>query len=358
MTKKKQSTGKKEKSSILKIFLLVVLILLIIGGISAYRIYKQIYLPNVVLKNKQVDYLYIPTGAAFEDVVSVLEKNNLIDDKGSFEWLAEKKNYKNHVLAGRYKIKNKMNNNQLINLLRSGDQEPVQFVFNNIRTKEQLASKIAAQIEADSSSVIDLLNDKDFLSKYGFNSETVIALFIPNTYEMYWNLSAEDFFKKMAKEYKKFWTEERKSKAAEIGLTQTDVSIIASIVQEETIKNDEKPIVAGAYINRLNKNMLLQADPTVRFGIGDFTIKRILNKHLKYDSPYNTYIYKGLPPGPICLPSISSIDAVLNYKKHDYIYFCAKEDFSGYHNFAKTADQHIQNAKRYQRELNRRKIMK
>jgi UPF0755 protein len=203
-----------------------------------------------------------------------------------------------------------------------------------------------------------MLSSYDFASKYGFNEQTIMTMFIPNTYEFYWNTSADEFFERMADEYKKFWTDERKQKAKNIGLSQSEVSILASIVELETQKKDERPTVAGVYINRLKKKMLLQADPTVVFALGDFTINRVLKIHLETDSPYNTYKYSGLPPGPIYLPSISSIDAVLNFENHDYIYFCAKEDFSGYHNFAKTLAQHNENARKFQQALNKRKIWK
>jgi UPF0755 protein len=203
-----------------------------------------------------------------------------------------------------------------------------------------------------------LLNNKDFLSDYGFSPFTVFSMFIPNTYEFYWNTSAEQFFKRMNKEYEKFWNKNRETKAKEIGLTKFKVVILASIVEQETQRVDESPIVAGVYMNRLKKGMRLQADPTVIYAVGDFSIKRLFKRHLDYDSPYNTYLYKGLPPGPISLPSISSVDGVLNYEKHNYIFFCAKEDFSGYHNFASTFSQHSIYARNYQRALNNRRIGK
>ena len=202
-------------------------------------------------------------------------------------------------------------------------------------------------IEADSADIAALLKDEETAKKYGFNKQTFCSMFIPNTYEFWWNTSAEEFVQRMADEYKKFWNDDRKAKANELGLSQSQVSTLASIVESETQKNDEKARIAGVYINRLKKDWLLQADPTVVFAAGDFTIKRILNKHLEINSPYNTYKYKGLPPGPICIPSTTSIDAVLNYEHHNYMYFCAKEDFSGYHNFATTNAQHEANARRY-----------
>lgn len=351
--------AKKTKSKlglILKIVFSVFLVLIIAGGIIGYQYYKKIYNPNIQTKDK--DYLYIPTGSTFDDVVRIIENRKLVKDINSFEWVAELKKYPEKIKPGKYLIKKNMSNNELVNLLRAGIQEPVMVIFNNARTKEQLAGKVSKNIEADSSHVLSLLESDDFITKYGFNSESIMTMFIPNSYELFWNTSAEQFFDRIASEYKQFWTEDRKDKAKMLGLSQSEVSILASIVEQETIKKDERPRVAGVYLNRIRKKMLLQADPTVIYAMGDFTIKRVLKEYLDYDSPYNTYKYAGLPPGPICLPSISSIDAVLNSEKHDYIFFCAKEDFSGYHNFAKTAEQHAVNAAKYRNALNKRKIYK
>jgi UPF0755 protein len=239
----------------------------------------------------------------------------------------------------------------LVNLLRSGKQSPVKLGFISVRSLDILAGKAAAYIEADSATLAALLTDPATAQKYGFNQQTFMSMFIPNTYEFYWNTSAEKFVEKMAEEYKNFWNEDRKQKAADIGLSQSEVSTLASIVEAETQKNDEKAKVAGVYMNRLNTGMLLQADPTVVFAAGDFTIQRVLNRHLEINSPYNTYLYAGLPPGPINIPSVSSIDAVLNYERHNYKFFCAKEDFSGYHAFAVTNAQHEVNARKYHQAL-------
>jgi UPF0755 protein len=241
-------------------------------------------------------------------------------------------------------------------MLRSGRQEAVNLVFNNIRTNEQLAGKLGKQIEADSSSLIMFFNNPQLLADFNTSPEELRLLFIPNTYKIWWNTSPEKLMQRMKDEYEKFWNEEREAKANEAGLSRKEVSIIASIVEEETNKKDERPTVASVYVNRVRKGMLLQADPTVKYAVGDFTIKRVLNKHLTIDSPYNTYKYTGIPPGPICIPSISSIDAVLENKQTDYLYFCAKEDFSGYHNFAKNLEDHLANARIYQKALNKRKI--
>jgi UPF0755 protein len=262
------------------------------------------------------------------------------------------------VHPGKYKISEGMSNNALVNELRSGNQEPVKITFNNIRKKEELAGKLSKMLEPDSAHLLEAFNDEDLETKYGFNRENILAMLVPNTYSMYWNTTAEDFIARMAKEYKSFWNDDRKEKAKALNMTQTQVMILASIVEKETPVEADKPIIAGVYINRLKKNIPLEADPTLIWAANDFTIKRVLNVHKQIESPYNTYKHKGLPPGPIDIPSVSSIDAVLNYTKHDYLYFCAKEDLSGYSSFAKTLDEHMKNARRYQNELNRRNIRK
>ncbi len=340
---------------VLKIILSFLVLSIIIGGITGYSYYKKIYYPNVKTSNHKT-YLYIPSGSNFQDLLTILNADSLLLDVSSFEWLAEQKNYTEHVKPGKYKIHSDMSNNELVNLLRSGNQEPVNLVIRGFRTKEELAGRIGANLEVDSTTIIDLLESEDFSEKYGFKRNSILVLIIPNTYEFNWNTSADEFFARMAKEYKIFWNDERQQKAQNAGMTQTEVSILSSIVQQETYKTDEMPNVAGVYINRLKIGMRLQADPTVIFAVGDFTLKRVLKKHLETDSPYNTYLYAGLPPGPICIPWPKTLDAVLNYTKHQYIYFCAKEDFSGYHNFAKTLNEHEKNANRYRNALNKRKI--
>jgi len=290
---------KKKKSSFLsKIIISFLLLLIIGGGLWIYKKYNSIYQPNVTLHGKKTAYFYIPTGSTFADVVNRLYEKNYIVNTASFEWLAEVKKLKNNIHPGRYLIKADMSNDELINLLRSGRQKPIRLVLSTLRTKEQLASKVSKQIEADSLSLLNLLHDADFLGEYNLTNENVLMLFIPNTYEFYWNTSAEQFFEKMTKEYNRFWSEERKTKAEEIGLSRAEVSILASIVGQETTKNDEKPLIAGVYINRLKKGMRLEADPTLIYAIGDFSIKRVLNVHKEIESPYNTYKYTGLPPRP------------------------------------------------------------
>ncbi|MFZ4740707.1 MAG: endolytic transglycosylase MltG [Bacteroidales bacterium] len=340
---------KKNKKYILTGIVVTLLVACTIG----FVFYLKIFSPNVA---KEKAYLYIHTNADFKQVMQTIQQENLLKSTTSFEWLANRKGYTGKVKAGKYLLKAGMNNNQIINMLRSGNQEAVNLVFNNIRTNEQLAGKLAKQIETDSTTLIRQFNNPDFLSTYKTTPEELRLLFIPNTYKIWWNISAEELMSRMQKEYDKFWNDDRNAKAYTAGLNRKEVAIIASIVEEETNQKAEKPTVASVYVNRLRKAMLLQADPTVKYAVGDFTIKRVLNKHLSTDSPYNTYKYAGLPPGPICIPSISSIDAVLENKKTEYLYFCAKEDFSGFHNFAKTMDEHLTNARKYQKALNQRKI--
>lgn len=343
-----------------KIAISIFIILTITGGVGAYLAYRIIKQPNLALGNKKSKIIFIPTGSDFNDVLELLSKDGLLIDPVSFEWLAKQKQYTENVKPGRYRLLARMGNNELINILRSGMQEPVNVAFHSLRTKEELVSRICNKLEADSLELISYLNDRQYMQEnFGMDANSALSLFIPNTYEFYWNTSAEDFLKRMAKEYKNFWTEERKAKAKKLGLSQTEVAILASIVQAEQWRhNDEKAIIAGLYLNRLRMGMALQSDPTIIYALGDFSIKRVLNKDKQIDSPYNTYKYLGLPPGPVNLPEISSLDAVLNAEKNNYLYMCAKEDFSGRHNFTRNYDEHMRNADRYRRALNKEKIMR
>jgi UPF0755 protein len=342
---------------LIKIILFFLLFIFLIVGIWGIDTYKKAYVANVRLK-KKFHYIYIPTGATYEDVLAILKKENILLNIQTFNWCAERKNYTKHIYPGRYKIKNRMTNNRLITMLRSGLQDPVKLTFNNIRFLEQLAKRISEQIEADSASIMKLFHDKEFIGKYGFDYNTVKGMYIPDTYEFWWNTDANGFFIRMNKEYEKFWNDVRMKKSKDMGLSRNEVSTLASIIEEETRKEDEKQRMTGVYMNRLEKGIRLQADPTIKYAMGNFNIKRVLKNHLDIESPYNTYKYAGLPPGPIRIPSIKSINAVLNYEKHEYLYFCAKDDFSGYHVFAKTLSQHNKNARLYQRALSRRKIYK
>ncbi len=334
------------------------LIMIAVATIIGYIGWKAVYASNVNLSGKKSDVILIPSGSSWEAVKKVLYKDNLIINTTSFEKIADYKKYPSHIKPGRYRVKDGMSNNAIINLLRSGNQEPVKLVLFGIRKKEELAGRVSHKLEIDSMHFLAALNDASLLSAYGLNQDNVLTLFIPNTYELFWTSTPKDVFERMASEYKSFWTQERKNRADNAGLSQTEVSVLASIVQSETNRASDKPIIAGVYLNRLHKGMPLEADPTLVWALNDFSIQRVLNQHKRISSPYNTYKNKGLPPGPITLPSVESLDAVLNYKHHNYIYFCAKEDFSGYSNFSSTLKEHMDNAHRYQHELSKRGIMK
>ncbi len=350
------TTKKKKKNDFFKhmwIIVVLVIIFLACGGYIYYYLLKQ---PNF-FPDKTV-YVYIRPGMPFDSLLVQLETTGKVKHPNSFIQLFEYKEYEKNIKPGRYAIEPEMNNDVLIKRLISGKQTPVKLTFNNIRTVPQFAGRISTQLMADSLEMINTLQNKDFISSLGFNSETLPAMFIPNTYEIYWTTSPENFCERMKKEFDRFWNPDRLAKAEAIGLTPIQVSTLASIVEEETNKQDESPIVAGLYINRLKIGMKLQADPTVKFAVGDFALRRVLNVHLETDSPYNTYQNYGLPPGPIRFPSIQVIDAVLNYTHHDYIYMCAKEDLSGRHNFAITGSQHSINRDKYIQALNQRGIYK
>ena len=354
----KEKRNRKKKTSKRAGFtvLLVLSILLIFALAFGYWLYKTIMSPNVQTADGKNIELFIPTGSDYNQLKAILADAHFIVNEKSFNWVANKKELPDNIHPGHYVVKNGMSNNQLVNMLRGGLQTPVKVTFNNIRDVNMLAGRIATQIEADSTSISSLLHNQDYINQLGFNKYTIPALFLPDTYEFYWNTDAEGFVVRMFQEYNKFCTEERKQQAKSKGLTPIQVSTLASIVNKETNMSDEMPRVAGVYLNRLKNNWLLQADPTLVFAWNDFTIKRVLDRHKEIESPYNTYKYPGLPPGPICVPSITAVKAVLNAEDHHYFYFCAKEDFSGYHNFAKTLAEHNRNAVKCQQALNQRGI--
>ena len=299
-------------------------------------------------------YIYIDRDDDVDSVYhKIIEVGNPKQMHG-FESLVRYQGY--NVKTGRYAIKPTDNMRYLHRRLSMGYQTPVKLTVGSVRTLDRIARNTARQLMVDSCEIANILNDTAYISKLGFTPETLPALFIPNTYEVYWNMSSDDFMQRMLKEHKAFWNEKRLKQAEAIGLTPIEVATLASIVEEETANQAEKPMVAGLYINRLKKGMLLQADPTIKFSLQEFGLKRILFKHLEVDSPYNTYKYAGLPPGPIRVPSYQGLESVLNYTKHNYLYMCAKEDFSGTHNFAVTSAQHAANARKYQQALNRRGI--
>jgi UPF0755 protein len=337
------------------IYLLSILLVSVI--VCTVILYKIIYGLSIKSGTRDV-YIYLPTGSTFSQVLDSINSKITIKYPGVFKLLAEKKRYPQNIRPGRYEVKNNMNYLELINILRSGMQSPVKITINNMRTLNDLAGKVGSQIEPDSSVIIRFLNDHNNYRKDGFNREDVISVFIPDTYEFYWNTSPEGFYLRMLKEYRKFWNSERLSKAKIKNLSPAEVSVLASIIDSEVSKPDEKPRIAGVYLNRLGRDMPLQSDPTIIFALNDYKISRVLNKHLKVDSPYNTYTHTGLPPGPICSPTIAGIDAVLNAEKNDYLFFVAKPDFSGYHNFSRTLAEHNRYANLYQKELDKRRIFK
>ena len=361
LPKENRSRGKSKKKSSKRTTITVFLVLLVLLTFAlafGYWLYRSVMSPNVKTTDGKDMELFIPTGADYEQVQHIIGEAGFLVNENSFNWLAQKKEYPQNIHPGRYIVKDGMNNNRLVNMLRGGLQTPVKVTFNNMRNVDQLAGRIANQIEADSSSISNLLHNQDYINQLGFNKYTIPALFLPDTYEFYWNTDAEGFVARMFQEYNKFWTEERKQQARSKGLNPVQVSTLASIVNKETNMSDEMPRVAGVYLNRLNNNWMLQADPTLIFAWNDYSIKRVLDRHKEIESPYNTYKYQGLPPGPICIPSIAAVKAVLNAEDHHYFYFCAKEDFSGYHNFAKTLAEHNRNAAKYQQALNQKGILK
>jgi UPF0755 protein len=322
-----------------------------------YIIYRNLFGTSILTnKNKQV--IYIPTGSSYEQVFDTLNSKLKINNKKAFTLLAAKKHYPALIKPGRYIIDSGLSYNGLINLLRSGRQSPVRITFNNVRTLNDIAGRIGRQIEADSSQIIEFLSDSTNFKDDGFTKENVISIFIPDTYEFYWNTSSKGLYARMLKEYRLFWNDKRLSKAKEKGLSAIEVTILASIIDDEVVKSEEKPRIAGVYLNRLKRGMPMQACPTIKFALNDFTITRVLKKYLLVDSPYNTYIHSGFPPGPIGCASVEGIDAVLNAEKHDYVFFAAKSDFSGYHNFSRTLNEHNRYAQLYQKELDKRKIFR
>lgn len=342
---------KKKQRNILWTVLATIIVL---GAGFAGTVYYYLFAPQFGIT--QTTYIYIDRDDTVDSIFHKIEIAGKPQNMSGLRFLARHEDYAAHILTGRYAIRPNDNVRYLFRRLQLGYQTPVNLVIPSVRTTARLARNVARQLMIDSTEIARLLSDTAFCSRIGYTRETLPALFIPNTYEVYWNMSAEEFVKRMQKEHAAFWNEERRKKAESIGLSPTEVATLASIVEEETANGAEKPIVAGLYINRLEQGMLLQADPTVKFGLRDFGLRRILNKHLEVDSPYNTYKHAGLPPGPIRIPSIEGLESVLNHAHHNYIYMCAKEDFSGTHNFAATLSQHAANARRYQQALNRRNI--
>jgi len=329
------------------IFFLVISVL----GISfSFYAYQVVYTPNILV-DQDDRLLLVKEGDTFKDVQQEIHEGNFANDLISFSFLAKLMNYDEQIKPGRYLLKRNMSNLRAIQLLKSGAQEPVRITFNNVRLIRELAEKITRNLGMKPEEFEAALDQFATTNSYGLNKDNIMVMFIPNTYQVYYNILPEALVKRMYQEYDNFWTDERAAKAKKVGLTRVEVSVLASIVQAESVREDEAPTIAGLYMNRLKQGIPLQADPTLVFAVGDFTLKRILNVHKEIDSPYNTYKYAGLPPGPINMPEINSLEAVLNFQPSDYLYMCAKEDFSGRHNFTSDYKEHMNNAIRYQRAL-------
>ncbi|MDR2840300.1 MAG: endolytic transglycosylase MltG [Paludibacter sp.] len=344
----------KKSKNILIAFCLAAIAVIAIGGNAAYSYYRTFYKQNIFVNNEKDSFINIDENITTVDsLLALLSQKVEIRDMKSLKKAVEKLDFKD-VKTGHYVFRNGMTNKQLVLKLKQGLQTAVRLTFNNIRLKPQLASRLSAQLMLDSATIITFLNDADLVAP--FTGETVLTAFLPDTYEIYWNVSMAQLFERITKEYDKFWTDERRQKAAEIPLSPIEVSILASIVEDETNKDFEYPIIAGLYINRLRKNMLLQACPTVKYAVGDFSLRRILKVHTQHPSPYNTYLNIGLPPGPIRLASKKVIDAVLNYDHNTYIFMAASDSFDGTHKFSTTLKDHNSAAESYQKELNKKKI--
>ena len=324
----------------LTIILAIIAVVLICGiGFGFSLLNKKTF-------NKESVNLYIYPGENYEKVLEKLEKSSVLgEQRTAFEIFSKVKNLKNNVKSGHYLIEPNTTQKNLVRMLANGLQTPVKLVINKVRLKEDFAKKVAEQLMITENDILLAINNEE-------NPENFFDRVVCNTYEVYWNISAESLLERLEKEADKWW-ESQEIQMKKIGLSRHQIVVLASIVEEETNKNEEKSTIAGVYINRLEKDMLLQADPTVKYAVGDFAIKRVMYKHLQTESPYNTYLNKGLPPTAICLPEISSLKSVLNYQKHNYMFFCAKEDFSGYHNFAVTPNEHYRNAEKYKNALNK-----
>lgn len=324
--------------------------IIIIGGLLYY------YMFGSMTDKDNTVYLYIDDNDNIDSVFAKVAEISNEHGTAGFRTLARHMELENDIHTGRYAIDPSDGAFTLLRHIRNGMQEPLSLTIPEVRTVDKLAAYLSTKMMLDSADIAAVLADTTLCRKYGKDVSTMITLFVPNTYEVYWDTSIEKFLKRMMAESEKFWNKERRAKAASIGLTPEEVMTLASIIDEETANNAEKPMVAGMYLNRLREDMPLQADPTIRYALNDFTIRRVRNNMLRVNSPYNTYTNKGLPPGPIRIASVAAIDAVLNATKHDYLYMCAKEDFSGTHNFARTYDEHLKNAARYTDALNKRGI--
>jgi len=331
------------------------MIVLSLFMIAVVIVVWKLFFSPVKIAEEGID-IYIGRNAVYEDVKDSLRFKGILVNETAFDLLARRKRYISNIKPGRYVINEQMSNNDIVNLLRSGNQTPVRITFNNIRTLDELSASLGNQIAIDSLEIYKALTDESIYGDKGFKRETIIAAFIPDTYEVYWTIRADELIGRMIRQFRSFWNSKRLGMAGELGLTPVEVSILASIVDDEVLKEDEKSKIAGVYMNRLKRNMPMQACPTIKFALNDFTIRRVLNEHLEIESPYNTYKHTGLPPGPVRCASKSGINAVLNAENHNYLYFVARHDFSGYHHFSTNLRDHINYANKYHLELNRMDI--
>lgn len=342
----------KKKKILLSILAGVILVGVLAGGAVYYYLFSPQFHPSETVS------VYIDQDDTTDSIYNKVKRIGHAGNFSGFLWLANYKDLAQNIHTGRYIIKPKDNVYRVFSRISRGHQEPVNLTIGSVRTLDRLARSVGKQLMIDSAEIAEQLLNPTFQSQMGYSAETMPCLFIPETYQVYWDMSVKDFFQRMKKEYDRFWNKDRLAQATAIGMTPEEVCTLASIVEEETNNNQEKPMVAGLYINRLHSDMPLQADPTIKFALQDFGLRRISNENLKVDSPYNTYVNTGLPPGPIRIPSAKGIDSVLNHTKHNYIYMCAKEDFSGTHNFASNYADHMVNARKYWKALNERKIFK
>ncbi len=342
----------KRKKILITSVILILSIGLLCTGILGYLWFGPQFHPA------STAYVYIDQDDTIDSIYNKVEKAGHPRAFIGFRWMAQYRHYDRNIHTGRYSIRPGESTYHVMSRLFWGYQEPMNLVVGSVRHLNRLARNVGNQLMTDSTAIARLLADSTYIASLGYDQQTLPALFIPDTYEVYWDMSAEEFLKRMTQEHERFWNKERRSKAQALGMTPVEVATLASIVEEETNNKEEKPIVAGLYINRLQRGMPLQADPTVRFAVGDFGRQRVTYTDLSLDSPYNTYLHAGLPPGPIRIPTPEGLDAVLDYERHNYLYMCAKEDFSGRHNFASNYADHLRNARRYQQALNKRKIFR
>ncbi len=335
---------------------IAILFFALISAMFSYYAWQIIKTPNFNLKKGEKFELLISEGGNFQSMMDSLNKHHMILDQLSFKFLAKLVGVQKKVRPGRYLINDHSGNWEILRKIRNGNQDAIKVVLNTWRLKGDIASKLGSVLPYDSTFIFNHLDSNEYVSQLGFTKETIPCIFIPNTYDIFWTSSFDDFMKKMKKQYDKYWTDDRKNKAKSLGLSEVQVATLASIVEGESKKSDEQSRIAGVYWNRLQQNMPLQADPTVVFAWKDFTIKRVTGKYTGINSPYNTYKNIGLPPGPISVPNPDVVDKVLNLEKHNYLYFCAKEDFSGYHSFAVDYNQHLKNAAAYQKALDQNNI--